>query len=406
MRITKLSEDIFQLSVNMEEMLFEGLWEMPKGVTINSYVVKGEEIALIDGVCGWDGVPESLFSLLDQLEIDIRSIRHLILNHLEPDHAGWIADLLKIHTDFEVYCTSKGAELLEAFFGGDMKVHIIKDDEILDLGKGKVLTFRQIPNVHWPDTMVTYEKETGTLFSCDAFGSFGIMNDSAFDDDYTDDELALYEEETIRYYSNIVAAFSPFVIKAIDKCKDLPIKMIAPGHGLIWRSRVSKIIKDYGDYARYQRGPAREEITLIWGSMYGNTEEAANAVIEVLDESGIKYHVHNVPESSWGSILKSIWTSSGVILGMPTYEYKMFPPMASALEEIAKKKAFGKKAFRFGSYGWSGGAQKELDEIVERLKLDWSFIEPVEFKGKAKQAELDEIKESVKALVRDVLKRS
>lgn len=399
MKITNLAEGIDQLSINVEGILFESLWDMPKGVSINSYVVKGEKIALIDGVCGWDGVPESLFALLDRLEVDIKSINYLVLNHLEPDHAGWIEDFRKLHSDFEVICTDKGADLFSAFFGDGVTVRVVKDDDELDLGGGKVLTFKTIPHVHWPDAMVTYDAATGILFTCDAFGSFGKLEGSAFDDGYSDSELAIYEEETIRYYANIISAFSPFVIRAIDKLKGLDIKMIAPGHGLIWHSRANKIIQDYLDYASYQKGPARREITLIWGSMYGMTGDAVKAAIEVLESSDITYHVHQLPESSWGDILTSVWRSSGVILAMPTYEYKMFPPMASILEEIGKKKAQGRKAFRFGSYGWSGGAQKELDEIHERLKLCWSFIEPHEFKGKASAKDLEIIKAQVKVLV-------
>jgi len=399
MKITNLAEGIDQLSINVEGILFESLWDMPKGVSINSYVVKGEKIALIDGVCGWDGVPESLYALLDRLEVDIKSINYLVLNHLEPDHAGWIEDFRKLHSDFEIICTDKGADLFEAFFGEGLTVRIVKDDDQLNLGGGKVLTFKTIPHVHWPDAMVTYDAATGILFTCDAFGSFGKLEGSALDDGYTDSEIDAYEAETIRYYSNILAPFSPFVIRAIDKLKCLDIKMIAPGHGLVWHSRVQKIMKDYLDYAGYQKGVARREVTLIWGSMYGMTEEAVKAAIEVLEVSQIKYHVHQVPISNWGEILSSVWRSSGVILAMPTYEYKMFPPMSAILEEIGKKKAQCRKAFRFGSYGWSGGAQKDLDEIIERSKLGWTFIEPHEFKGKPRDEDLQIIKTRVKDLI-------
>lgn len=399
MKISQVSEGIHQLSITVENMLFEGLWEIPEGVTINSYVVKGNETALIDGVCGWDGVPETLFKLLDELNVELETIKYLVLNHLEPDHAGWIEDLLKVNRNFEVYCSDKGAELYRAFFGDNVPIHVVKDGDQLDLGNGKVLSFHLIPHVHWPDSMVTYEGTSGTLFSCDAFGSFGKFDHSSFDDDYTDEEIRSFEHETIRYYSNIVGAFSPFVLKAIEKCAPLNITQIAPGHGLIWRSRVKKIIDDYRDYALYQKGEARKEVTLIWGSMYGMTEEAVKVAEAVLKASGVDYHIHRVPETPWGEVITSVWTSTAVILAMPTYEYKMFPPMAAVLDEIGKKKAYGRKAFRFGSYGWSGGAQKELDEIAERYKLGWSFISPYEFKGRPTAADLEIIKTRVMELI-------
>ncbi len=399
MKITEISKEITQLSVNIKDILFEGLWEIPNGVTINSYVVKGDKTALIDGVCGWDGVPESLFKLLDEINVDVKSIQYLILNHLEPDHAGWIEDLLKIHRDFEVICTEKGGDLFEAFFKTDVKIRRVKDGDSIDLGNGKVLSFTTIPHVHWPDAMVTYEQSSGVLFSCDAFGSFGIFDKSTLDDGYTDTELVSFERDTVRYYSNIIAAFSPFVLKAVEKLDGLEIKAIAPGHGLVWKSRVHKILNDYKNYATYQKGDARKEVTLIWGSMYGMTGEAVAVAEEVLRASGVKYYIHQVPESSWGDVLTSVWTSSAVILAMPTYEYKMFPPMSAILEELGKKKAQGRKAFRFGSFGWSGGAQKELDEINERLKLNWSFIEPHEFKGRACEADLEIIRKRVAELI-------
>lgn len=398
MKITKVNDGITQLSVNVENILFEGLWDIPKGVNLNSYIVKGEETAIIDGVCGWDGVPESLFELLEKIDVDIKSIKYVILNHLEPDHSGWIEDLLKIHKDFEVIASDKGADIFEAFFTKDIKIRRVKDGDSLDLGNGKKLSFAMIPHVHWPDTMVTFDEESGTLFTCDAFGSFGTF-EHAFDDDYSDEELAEFEHETIRYYANIVAAFSQFVIKAVDKCGGLDIKVIAPGHGLMWRKRVSKIVNDYLDYANYQKGACREEITLLWGSMYGMTEKAVDVAREELEKSGIKFHEHRVPQCCWGDILTSLWTSKGVVLGMPTYEYKMFPPMASILSEVGKKKVQGRHAFRFGSFGWSGGAQKELDEITSNLKMNWEFIPSLDFKGTPTEEDLNKVRESVRELI-------
>lgn len=402
MNVSKVTEDIYQLSVNVEDILFEGLWEIPNGVGMNSYIIKGEKTAIVDGVCGWDGVPESLFKLLDELKIDPKSIEYLIINHMEPDHSGWIEDFKKIHSDFKVVCTQRSADLLEAFYDHTENIIIAKDDFTLDLGKGHVLQFVEIPNVHWPDTMVTFDTLTGTLFSCDAFGSFGKVDKDNYDDMLTQEEIDFFENEAVRYYSNIVAAFSIPVKKAIEKCSTLPINIVAPGHGIVWRKNPEKIIEDYARYASYQRGPAKEEITLLWGSMYGMTEKAVKHSIQVLEDEGIKVHVHRVPETDWGTILSSVWVSTGVIIAAPTYEYKMFPPVAAALDEIGKKKVCNRKVFSFGSCGWSGGAQRKLKEIVERNCLNWEFLDPVEFKGSPGEEDLELIAERVKELVRQV----
>jgi len=402
MKLTKVIDDTYLISVNMEDRLFEGLWEIPNGVSINSYIIKGEKTAIIDGVHGWDGVPETLFELLDKADVDPRTIEYLIINHMEPDHSGWIEDFKKINPNFKVVCSAKSADLLEAFFDHTENIICVKDNDTLDLGNGHVLQFAEIPNVHWPDTIATFDHLTGTLFSCDAFGSFGSVHESAYDDMLTDNEIEFYEKEAVRYYANIVAAFSLPVKKAIEKCSALPIKIIAPGHGIVWRKDPNKIVEDYSRYASYQKCAAKEEITLIWSSMYGMTEKAVTHAIKILEEENIKVHVHNVPETSWGTILASSWTSTGIILAMPTYEYKMFPPMAAVLEEMGNKKVCGRKAFRFGSYGWSGGAQKHLEMIVSDCKMNWDFIEPVEFKGNPKEEDLELITERIKELVNEV----
>lgn len=402
MYVTKVSKDIYQLSINVENILFEGLWEIPNGVSINSYIIKGEKTAIVDGVCGWDGAAESLFSLLDRLDIKLESIEYLIINHMEPDHSGWIEDFKKINPNFKIICSQKSAELLDAFYGHTENIICVEDNDTLDLGNGHILEFIEIPNVHWPDTIATFDTLTGTLFSCDAFGSFGKVTESNFDDMLTNEQLDFYEKEAVRYYSNIIAAFSLPVERAIKKCLSLPIKIIAPGHGIMWRDDPKRIIDDYSRYASYQKGVAKEEITIIWGSMYGMTEKAVKHIIRALENEDITVNVHQVPQTSWGTVLASAWTSSGIVLAMPTYEYKMFPPVAAVLEELGKKKVLNRKAFRFGSYGWSGGAQKELDEIMVKHRMNWDFLEPVEFKGAPTEADLKLIEERVKALVREI----
>ena len=402
MNTSKVTTDTYQLKANVENILFEGLWEMPNGVSINSYIIKGEQTAIIDGFGGWDGAAQSLYDLLEELEIELGSIKYLVINHMEPDHSAWIEDFRKLHSDFQIVCGQKSADLLEAFYGHTENIIIVDEDFVLDLGKGHKLKFVEVPNVHWPDTIATFDTLTGTLFSCDAFGSFGTVGDANFDDMLSPDEIDFYEQEAVRYYSNIIGSFSMFVKRAIDKCKTLPIKIIAPGHGIMWRENPQKVIDDYARYVSYQKGNAKEEITIIWGSMYGMTQEAVEYAVKILEDEKIKVNVHQVPGTDHGTILTSAWNSTGIILAMPTYEYKMFPPVAEALGELGQKKVHGRKAFRFGSYGWSGGAQKELDDIMGKYRMNWDFVEAAEFKGKAGEEDLKLIEDGVRALVAEV----
>jgi len=283
--------------------------------------------------------------------------------------------------------TGKAKQLLKDFCGIENNVEVIKDGDTLDLGKGKVLTFYETPNIHWPETMMTYESSSGTLFACDAFGSYGTLNNVYFDDQLSTSQHDFFINEALRYYANIVSSFSTFVTKGIQRLSALDIKVIAPSHGIIWRENPQAIIDSYTRFASYLNGPAEAEVTVIWSSMYGNTEKLVNNIVQGVRSAGLPVHVHRVPDDHVGLILASAWRSSGIILGMPTYEYEMFPPMAWTLDMFRRKKIWNKKVLRFGSAGWSGGAQRELEHLTEKLK--WEFIDPIEWKGAPTDVELD-----------------
>ena len=154
MQKLKIADGILMLTMNVEDILFEGIWEIANGVTLNSYIVQGEKTAIIDGVIGWDGIPETLYKSLEEIGVEPEDIDYLIVNHMEPDHSGWISNFQKIKDDFTIICTDKAAKMVSSFYGED-KIRIVKEGDTLDLGKGKVLSFHPVPNVHWPDTMYT-----------------------------------------------------------------------------------------------------------------------------------------------------------------------------------------------------------------------------------------------------------
>ena len=398
MKKIKIANGIHMLTMNVEDILFEGIWEIANGVTLNSYIVQGEKTAIIDGVINWDGVPETLYANLEEIGVDPQNIDYLIVNHMEPDHSGWISSFRKIKDDFTVICTEKAAKMVASFYGED-KIRVVKEGDTLDLGKGKGLSFHPVPNVHWPDTMYTYERETKTLFSCDMFGTFGRMGDHCFDDELTSEETDFFESEGIRYYSNVMATFTPSLRKAIDKAKALEINIIAPGHGPVYRKNPQKIIDDYSRFSLYADGAGKNEVTILWGSMYGMTKKAVNFVEDILKREGIKYNKLEMPLESESEMVATVFKSAAIIIGAPTYEYNLFPPVAAALNELGRKKITGKTAFRFGSYGWSGGAEKELKEIIERNKMNWGFIESVEFEGAPKEEDLKKVEAGILELI-------
>lgn len=403
MKASEVADGIFRLSANIgSNMLFEGIWPLPNGASMNSYLVKGRDVAIIDGVGAWDGVPETLYAQFAQVGVKVEDIRYVVINHTEPDHTGWLRSFASMTSDFEVLITAKGLELAKAFYDLDVPYRVVKSGDSVDLGNGKQLVFEEAPNVHWPDTMVTFEPTTGCLFCCDAFGTFGAVDEASYDDQLDESQLKFYEREALRYYANIVGRFSMAVNKAIDKVRKLDVRIVAPGHGPVWRQNPERIIRLYERLASYAKGPAKPLVTVLWGSMYGNTEKIVAPLLEGIAAEGVESVVYQVPQSHIGDILASAWESTGIALAMPTYEFQMFPPMATILDELGRKHVKAKLALRAGSFGWSGGAQRELDEIVARQKMGWRFLEPVEFRGAPGEEDLQRIRQGGRDLARQV----
>lgn len=400
MKATQVTDGIYRLFASIGEgILFESMWPLSTWMTMNSYLVKGTSAALIDGVCGWDGVPETLHRQMEELSTSVKDIRYVVLNHLEPDHTGWLAPFREIIPDFEIVATPKGIELVKELFGITSNLRAVTSGDRIPLGGGRELVFEEIPHVHWPETMVTYEAGTGTLFSGDAFGSFGYTGDFPYDDQLTAEELAFFEYEALRYYANIIAAFSGFVNKALDKLESLDIRTVASAHGVVWRKDPRRIIELYRRFARNMTDPG-PEITLVWGSMYGNTERAVRYAVEGAHSENVNVHVHRVPQEHVSYILASAWRSKGLILGAPTYEYRMFPPLAHVVDDFGRKKVMKRTVLPFGSYGWSGGAQIELRKLASTLQ--WEILEPVEFRGAPGEEELELVRHRSGELARRV----
>jgi flavorubredoxin len=243
MKAQTVAEGVFCLHADIQTAdLFEGIWPIPQGVSLNSYVVKGEKTALIDLVRDWTGAPRQLADCLSSIGLDFSRIDYLVLNHLEPDHTGWLREFRERNPGAEILSTAKGINLVKTFYKVETGLRAVKDGDTLDLGGGKILHFFETPNVHWPETMITWEPVSGTLFTCDAFGSFGALGtfdavpgDRVFDDEFNEKEHAFFEEEGIRYFANILSSFSAFVEKAVRKTAGLNIKIVAPSHGMVWR---------------------------------------------------------------------------------------------------------------------------------------------------------------------------
>lgn len=362
-----------------KKKLFEGAWPIKDGVSVNAYLVQGKEkTALIDYVEEGASFDEEL----KDLGLTVEDIDILVLNHMEPDHTGGLRDFFKRRPDIPVYCTKVAStELISLYDKKD--AHVIKPMEELDLG-GTTLTFVPLPNVHWPDTMGTYVKEEGILFSCDAFGAFGETK-SVFDDELTDEERKLLETETERYYANIVAPFSNFVLKAIDAASALELKMICPSHGILWRKDVKFIVDWYKRLATYFAGPREKEITMLLSSMYGNTKALADELVKKAEEAGVKMHVVRIPDDGVSFLLEKAWRSEALVVAAPTYEKAMFPEAVYAMDLLARKGLKGRKSMFFGSSLWSGGAANEYKALAEKMALD--VVDAIDYRGVGTEAD-------------------
>ncbi|MBD3317553.1 MAG: FprA family A-type flavoprotein [Chitinivibrionales bacterium] len=371
----EIAPKVFWVGVNDRTTdLFEGLWPITReGVSYNSYLILDEKKILVDLAKSFKS--DDYFTQIAE-HVSPAELDYVVINHMEPDHTGLLRTLLHIAPSATLICTPKAQAMLNDFYGITERIKVVSDGEELSTGS-KTLRFVSTPFVHWPETMMTLETTDGILFSCDAFGGYGAFHGAVFDDSCK--ELAFYETEALRYFANIVAKFHVSVIKAIDKLADTEPQMIAPSHGLIWRNNPARIIQLYREWAAMGRQPGKTEVTLIYGSMYGNTESLMNAVAHGIASAGMALEIFDAARIHTSYILPSLWTRQGVMVGAPTYEGGIFPPVGEALRIAGHKSIKKRTAAMFGSYGWSGGARRELEKIVEPLA--WTLTDTFEVPG-------------------------
>ncbi len=370
MNAREIRPGIFWVGVNDRTTdLFEGVWPLPHGVSYNAYLVIGERVALIDTVKAH--FAEDLLRNISQV-ISLERLDYIVVNHMEPDHSGALPAVLRQAPSATVLATPQALPMLASFYGITERVKPVSDGERIDLG-GKALAFHHIPFVHWPETMATYEETERVLFTCDAFGGFHALDGVLFDDEV---EVWEYEDEILRYFSNIVGMHSRPVLRAIEKLKGLDIAVIAPSHGLVWRRDPVHILEMYSRWARMEALP---EVTLVFGSMYGFTSRMAEAVARGVKKAGLKVKVLDAARTHVSFLIREAWKRKGLIIGAPTYDTGIFPPVEYFLRLLERKRLRDRVVGVFGSYGWKGGA---VDKIMERVgPLGWEVVDTLGFHG-------------------------
>lgn len=367
--------NIHPVGVNdRHKTLFEGLWPLPFGVSYNAYIIDDEKVALVDTV------EVDFFSqFIDNVRrvIGDRPIDYIIVNHMEPDHSGSLALIKKYYPDAKIVGNKKTFDMMRGYYNvGNEEDEIVevKNGDTLSLGTHQ-LAFIMIPMVHWPETMVTLDVTEHVLFSGDAFGCFGALNGAFVDSEMNCD---VYWNEMQRYYSNIVGKYGVPVQQALKKLAGVRIDYICPTHGPIWHEHIARVIGEYDRMSRYATEPG---LVICYGSMYGNTERAAEKIASAASRAGVKNIVlHDVSRENHSFILSDIFKYRGLILGAPTYNNGLYPEMEMLLNELAERGIKDHLLGIFGSYTWAGQAVKKITEWNEtRMKFELVGT-PVEIK--------------------------
>lgn len=324
-----------------------------RGSSYNSYLVRDKKVALIDTV--WQPYDREFVTRLKQ-EIDLKQIDYIIMNHNEIDHSGALPELMREIPDTPIYCTKKGEAIIRGHYHQDWNFVNVKTGDTLPLGE-TTLTFIEATFLHWPDTMFTYMSGEGILFSNDGFGQH-YASESLFNDVENTAEV-MHEAE--KYYANILSTYSMMVTRKVNEilAMNLPLKMICPSHGVIWRTNPTEIVEKYLTWANnYQE----DQVTIIYDTMWQSTRLMAEAIAQGIrtESPDTKVKIFNASKEDKNDILTEAFHSKAILVGSPTINYGYSYAIAGILEMLKGLKLKNKAAAAFGSYGWSGDAPKQI----------------------------------------------
>lgn len=363
----KISERIYYVGVNDDtKTLFEGLWSLPYGVSYNSYIVADSKVALIDTV--EHGFEDEFLANVNEALGD-RGIDYLIVNHMEPDHSSLITDMLQRYPDMKIVGNAKTLPMLQGYYGTPAeRVIVVKEGDSIDLGSCS-LSFHMIPMVHWPETMVTWLAEENTVFSGDAFGTFGAVNKEVVDSEGT---FESFRDEMMRYYSNIVGKYGTPVQSALKKLSGLEVKRICSTHGPVWEKSVPEVVALYDRMSRHE---VERGVCIAYGSMYGNTAAAAEALAEELRRQGVPCAVHDLagnfnPGLGLSGALRDVFKYDTIVAASPTYNNGIFPPVETFMKALQARLIKGRRFYALGSYTWAGSSVNLLNSFAESLGFD------------------------------------
>ena len=363
----KISDRIHYIGVNDDaKTLFEGLWPLPYGVSYNSYLVADSKVALIDTV-----EHEFEGEFLDNIHeaVGDRPIDYLVVNHMEPDHSSLTAYILEKYPDLKIVANAKTVPMLKGYYGTpEDRIHVVKEGDTLSLGSC-TLSFHMIPMVHWPETMVTWLAEENTVFSGDAFGTFGMVNADVVDSEGT---FESFRDEMMRYYSNIVGKYGTPVQTALKKLSGLEVKRICSTHGPVWEKAIAEVVALYDKMSRYE---VERGVVIAYGSMYGNTAAAAEALADELHKLGVPVAVHDLagnvnPGLGLSGALRDVFKYDTIVAASPTYNNGIFPPVETFMKALQSRLIKGRRFYALGSYTWAGSSVNLLNSMAQTMEFE------------------------------------
>lgn len=359
-----ITEDLVWIGVNDRRLaLFENIFPIPNGVSYNSYLLKDEKTVLLDAVD-----KDSTFQFLENLKAELngRPLDYMIINHMEPDHCSTIAEIVSRYPEVKIVCNTMSQTMITQFFDLDLsdKTIIIKENDTLNTGK-HTLTFLMAPMVHWPETMVTYDTTDKILFSGDAFGTFGAMSGNIFVDEINFEKDWL--DEIRRYYSNIVGKYGMQVQNLLKKTENIEIKMICSLHGPIWRENINMIVEKYQKWSKYE--PEDKAVTIFYGSIYGNTENAASILATKLADKGLKnITLYDVSKTDSSYLVSEAFRCSHIVIASASYNAGIFVNMEKLLHHLKAHNLQNRKIAIIENGTWAPSAASVIEKFMSEMK--------------------------------------
>lgn len=393
--VYEISPDIYLVGGSDRRLeRFENMFPLPNGVAYNSYLILDQKTALLDTV---DSSISALYLENVTHVLNGRQLDYLVVNHMEPDHCANIEEIVRRYPGVKLIGNPKTFQFMKQYYSLDLSSNCqeVKEGEELSLGS-HTLRFYMAPMVHWPEVMVTYEVSKGILFSADAFGSFGAMAGNVFADDVEYDNQFL--DEARRYYANIVGRYGVQVQALFKKLAGLQLNMICSLHGYIWRDdTIAYILDKYDKWSRYV--PEKKGVVLVYASMYGNTENAMNALATKLALRGVKdMRMYDVSKTHPSYIIADIFKYSNFVIASPTYNLNLYFVMDSLLKELSVLNITNRKVSILGNHTWASAAAKTMTELVGTMKNIEIVGTPLDIKStlrEDREPELDALADAI-----------